>query len=339
MPRQRRINIPGSICHVITRGINGTAIFKNRKDRVEFLTRLESGLEKTKSCCYAWALMNNHIHLLIRTGELSLSELMRKLLTGYAIYFNRKHKRSGYLFQNRYKSILCQEDTYFLELIRYIHLNPVRAGFIKELAQLNQYPWTGHSVIVAKEVREWQAVNEVLLRFADKKEKAVSKYLDYILDGWATQRRDDLIGGGSKRSAGIWTNIVEMKKNQEIWQGDERILGDGDFVNEVLKSVEEKMSKKEKLKQMGWDIPRLVREVCQIMSIKPEELSKRGRNDSVSKARSLIAYLGYRELDVSGTKLASFLKISQSAVSESIQRGEVLAAKLGITVLPNNGSL
>ena len=104
MPRQRRLNIPGAIYHVITRGINRSIIFRQKKDREDFLRRLSEGLGNTKSRCYAWALMDKHYHLLIRNGETSLGDLMRKILTGYALYFNHKYNRCGYLFQNRYKN-------------------------------------------------------------------------------------------------------------------------------------------------------------------------------------------------------------------------------------------
>lgn len=125
MPRGKRLNVIGGVYHVFTRGIEQKDIFKDDTDRKEFLSRLEDALKKTKSYCYAWVLMPNHIHLMIRTGLGSLSDIARRLLTGYAVYFNRRHKRRGYLYQNRYKSILCQEDVYFQGLVRYIHLNPV----------------------------------------------------------------------------------------------------------------------------------------------------------------------------------------------------------------------
>ncbi|MDP3981457.1 MAG: transposase [Chlamydiota bacterium] len=143
MPRDKRLNIPGGVYHVISRGIERRDIFLDGIDKTEFLSRLENALVKTDSQCLAWVLMGNHFHLLIRTGTKSLSELMRKLLTGYAIYFNKKHKRHGYLYQNRYKSVLCQEDVYLLELVRYIHLNPVRAGIISTIEELDVYPWSG----------------------------------------------------------------------------------------------------------------------------------------------------------------------------------------------------
>ena len=124
MPRQARIDAPGALHHIIVRGIERRKIFNDDKDRYDFLWRLGDVLEKTRTACYAWALIPNHFHLLLRTGAYPVATVMRRLLTGHASGYNRRHKRHGHLFQNRYKSILCQEETYFLELVRYIHLNP-----------------------------------------------------------------------------------------------------------------------------------------------------------------------------------------------------------------------
>ena len=137
MPRQKRLNLPGTVFHVIGRGIERRSIFVDQEDYGDFLRRLGSGLEKTKSRCYAWALMPNHFHLLVRCLELPLSELMRRIMGSYAGYFNRRHRQAGHLFQNRYKSILCQEEVCFLELFRYIHLNSVRAGMVQSMGELD----------------------------------------------------------------------------------------------------------------------------------------------------------------------------------------------------------
>jgi len=128
MPRQPRLDAPGVLQHVMARGIERREIFKDNKDRKLFVGRLGDILTETKTQCFAWVLIPNHIHLLLRTGSTPLSRVMKCLLTGHAVYFNKRHQRSGHLFQNRYKSIICEEDPYLLELMRYIHLNPLRAA-------------------------------------------------------------------------------------------------------------------------------------------------------------------------------------------------------------------
>ena len=150
MPRQPRLDAPGLLQHVMARGIERRKLFRDDKDRNSFLDRLAIILEETQTQCYAWALIPNHFHLLLRTGPTPLSKVMRRLMTGYAVTFNKRHKRSGHLFQNRYKSVVCEEDPYLLELIRYIHLNPLRAKLVKALKELEKYPWTGHSAILGR---------------------------------------------------------------------------------------------------------------------------------------------------------------------------------------------
>jgi len=163
MPRQPRLDAPGVLQHVMARGIERRKIFWDDKDRSSFLERLAMIFEETQTQCYAWALIPNHFHLLLRTslsasadasrcraGPTSLSTVMRRLMTGYAVTFNIRHRRSGHLFQNRYKSVVCEEDPYLLELIRYIHLNPLRAGLVEDLNALDKYPWTGHSTILGR---------------------------------------------------------------------------------------------------------------------------------------------------------------------------------------------
>jgi len=132
----------------MARGIERRKLFRDDKDCQSFLNRLAIILEETQTQCYAWALIPNHFHVLLRTGSTPLSKVMRRLMTGYAVTFNKRHKRRGHLFQNRYKSIVCEEDPYLMELIRYIHLNPLRAKLVQDLNELNKYPWTGHSAIL-----------------------------------------------------------------------------------------------------------------------------------------------------------------------------------------------
>ena len=126
MPRQARIDAPGALHHIIARGIERRSIFEDDADQDNFLNRLDTILTATQTTCFAWALIPNHFHLLLRSGPVSISTLMRRLLTGHAVYYNLRYQRHGHLFPNRYKSILCQEDAYLLELVRYIHLNLIR---------------------------------------------------------------------------------------------------------------------------------------------------------------------------------------------------------------------
>jgi len=115
MPRLARLDAPGVVHHVIIRGIERRKIFRDSKDRNDMVDRLADLLPATHTSCYAWAFLSNHAHFLLRSGDKGLSTLMRRLLTGYAVRFNRRRSRHGQLFQNRYKSIVCQEDMYLKE--------------------------------------------------------------------------------------------------------------------------------------------------------------------------------------------------------------------------------
>jgi REP element-mobilizing transposase RayT len=333
MPRHKRIDIPGAVHHVIVRGLNRQDIFLDDMDRSNFLRRLETALSEVGCRCYAWVLLSNHFHLLIRTGERPLSDLMRKVLSGYAISFNRRHKRHGYLFQNRYKSILCQEEEYLLELVRYIHLNPARAGMAKDMDELDRYSWSGHAVLLGRRQRSWQDREEILIRFSDKKREAVSRYRQFVKDGIAMGRREELTGGGLRRSAGGWEGVMNLKRAGEYWRGDERILGDGNFVNAVLRAAEESLTHREKSKMQGWDLGRLVTEVCETLSVDPGDIRKKGRANNLSYAKGLICYLGHSRLGLTGMELARYFNISRPSVSQAIQRGERFAKKNEVKLL------
>jgi len=150
MPRQARLDAPGTLHHVMIRGTQGESIFRENKDRQNFLSRVAQISADTKARILAWTLMDTHVHILMVSGPPGLSKFMRRLLTGYAVWYNRRYHRSGHLFQNRYKSIVCQEDAYLLELVRYIHLNPLRAGVVNSLEGLDRYPWCGHGVLIGR---------------------------------------------------------------------------------------------------------------------------------------------------------------------------------------------
>ncbi len=334
MPRGKRLNILGGVYHLYTRGIERKEIFKDNTDREEFLSRFADALEKTKSSCYAWALMPNHIHLMVRTGKGSLSDIARRLLTGYAIYYNRRHKRRGYLYQNRYKSILCQEDIYFEELVRYIHLNPLKANIVSTLNQLDNYPFSGHSTIIGNKPNTWQKRDEVLLYFGKKGKEAIANYREFIKQGInQNEKTIDFLGGGLVRSAGGWSSLISRKRKKEYWRGDERILGDDSFVNKVLNEAEEKIDQRDRLVREGWDLAMIARKACQTLNTELQSIKKRGKNNSRSEARALICYWACRELGISGRDTAAFLNISNPAVSKNITKGEKIVEEKGYKLI------
>lgn len=335
MPRQARIDAPGALHHIIVRGIEQRAIFKDRIDRSNFHKRLDKVLSETATPCYAWALMHNHVHLLLKTGLTPVATLMRRLLTGYAQQFNRRHRRHGQLFQNRYKSFLCEEDAYLLELVRYIHLNPLRAGVVKDLKTLNNYAWCGHRVLMGKVSCDWQDRDYVLRLFGKREGPARRAYAAFIAKGQNQGRRHDLVGGGLIRSVGGWAALKDCQRDGIRVKGDERILGSSDFVEEVLKKANEELEKRTLLQAKGPDLEQLIKKVAKYYHIDVEELKTASKARTVSLARSVLCYLAVRKLLFSCTDVARTLNISASSVSKSVSKGRALAnrAKIQMEIL------
>ena len=333
MPRRARIDAPGALHHIIVRGIERRKIFNDDADRINFLDRLGKVLSETDTKCFSWALIPNHFHLLLRTGACPLSTVMRRLLTGHAMYYNRRHSRSGQLFQNRYKSILCQEDTYLMELVRYIHLNPIRARLVTDIKALDKYSFCGHAVIMGKKKREWQDDGYVLKLFHGNRSTARRRYKIFVQKSIQEGKRADLTGGGFIRSSGGWAVLKSLRRSNIHLKSDERVLGDSDFVERVLKAADETLERKYDLRSKGYNIDKLSDRVADIFSIYPEDIFKSGKQPLKVKARSLLCYWAVKELGFTMVDLASRLNVSQPAVSISVRRGEQIASENGYSIM------
>jgi len=314
MPRCARIDMPGLLQHVIVRGIERRDIFLDDNDRTLFVDRFSSLLVETGMECLAWSLLTNHFHLLLRCRQMELSRFMRRLLTGYAVNFNRRHCRSGHLFQNRYKSIICEEETYLLELIRYIHLNPLRAGIVRDLAALAYYPWSAHAVVLGHEQLPGQMVDEVLLRFGRRLSTARKKYREFVAAGEGQGRRPELAGGGLRRSR-------QASGQEECAFFDDRILGSGAFVETLRRDRDIRCLLPPKV-----SLVELQETVGALFAIKPEDILRRARKNSVSEARAVFCYLAIRKLGKSGAEIGRYLRMGSSAVSRAVRRGELILA-------------
>jgi REP-associated tyrosine transposase len=334
MPRLARLDAPGVLHHIMIRGIERRKIFRDDKDREDFIDRLSDLIPKTQTVCYAWALMPNHAHFLFRSGDVGLSTLMRRLLTGYAVRFNRRYKRHGQLFQNRYKSVICQEDIYFKELVRYIHLNPIRVKLVSDVDELNKYPFCGHSALMDKKKQPWQDTQYVLGFFGRKPKKAREGYLSYISAGIGQGRRPELVGGGLVRSIGGWVEVKKIRqKGQDRFKGDERILGESEFVIGVLTKANEKYNRQYELKQLGYDLKKIEQRVQELFDIDIESVYTKGRHKSQVEARSVLSYWAVRELGMSATDLARRLGMTQPGIGYAISRGENIVKKKKIRII------
>ncbi len=325
MPRKARLDVPGALHHIMVRGINKSAIFDDDQDRQKFLERLGENIVEAKCSIYAWVLMTNHVHILFKSGGKGISTVMRKLLTWYAIYYNRRHKRTGHLFENRYKSILCDEDNYLLALIRYIHLNPVRAGMVKTMEELDRYPWSGHSAIVGKKECPWLDDNYVLLQFNDTKRKARNAYRQFVHEGIGMGHKPELTGGGLVRSLGGWSQVQSAQRKGQKTEYDERILGSGDFVTAIFKETEEKQIRQFKIKRTGLTITGIIEMECKAARISEKELKNGSKRMIVRNVRERIARRSVEELGLTSAEIARNLGVCTSTVTRALVRGEKAA--------------
>lgn len=305
------------------RGIDGLEIFSSKNDCEDFLDRMKELCEKESLSIYAWALMSNHFHLLVRTGKVSLSDNMRKLLTGYVVNYNRRHKRFGHLFQNRYKSILCEDEPYLLELTRYIHLNPLRATIVKDINELGIYKWCGHSAIMGIIKRPWQDRDTILAYFGKRRKRAIEEYEQFVEGGIKGGVRPELVGGGLIRSLGGWSQVLSLKRVGSKIFSDERILGSSEFVKDAITEAEKKEKETLRLNLKISDLESLAERICEGEGIGKSELCSGIRNRSVVKSRRLFCQVSVKRMGYSGADVARFLGITTSAANRLAASAEL----------------
>lgn len=300
MPRKPRIDEPGLCHHVIARGIEKRHIYCNEQDRRFFLTRLCQLARETKTRIYAFTLIPNHFHLLIQRTSTPISIFMQRLLTSYALYFNREHERSGHLFQNRYKSFPCTDDSYFPQLIRYISLNPIRAGLVNTLEDLAKYPYSSHSHILRPAQDEWLSVRLVLAHFGEKEQMARRAYLKFVADGLG------MINAGDPTPGSPGKGIEEIRAFTTS-------SSDVDLDQDLDDNLDD-------------DLDSIMQDICLMYSLTGAELLGTGRRRNITRARSHLAFRMSSEIGLSGSEIGRRLSVTRSAASKLIKRGGKLLA-------------
>lgn len=203
MTRPLRIEYAGAVYHITSRGNARSTIYFTDEDRKAFITLLGQACNRFNWHCYAWCLMGNHYHLVIETAEANLSRGMRHLNGVYTQTFNRAHKRVGHLFQGRYKAIIVEKESYLLEVIRYVILNPVRANLTKTAGQ---YQWSSYRSMIDKvEVPEWLDKDWVLGHYGKRKSTAQKNFIQFIREG--------------KKQSPLWENL-----RKQLYLGDEQFI-------------------------------------------------------------------------------------------------------------------
>lgn len=302
MPRGPRLDAPGCLHHVILRGIERCRIFHDDWDRRDLHARLSRILPEAGMRCFAWALMPNHVHLVLRTGPMPLARVMARINTGFARSFNQRHVRVGYLFQGRYKSILVAAETQLLALVRYVHLNPLRAGLVSSRAALARYPWSGHATLMGHHAAPFQDVQEILQRFDSATAEARR-----LLEEWMR---------------------VEPDPEPPPAAGDRHVarharIGEG-LPDERLPHRNRRRAREPRRVDPERRMRSLVARVCEAREVAVDELLAGVRIRPVADARAEIAYRACSELGLSGSAVARALGISKGALSHARVRGRVL---------------
>lgn len=323
MPRSARIDAAGVLHHVIGRGIERGKIFLDDADRDDFIGRMAALAQAGDLAIYAWALLPNHFHLLCKTGLQPLSSSMHRLLTGFAVAFNRRHRRHGHLFQNRFKSIVCQEDRYLKELLRYIHLNPLRSGLVEDLASLEAYPYCGHGALVGAVERDWQDSAYVLSMFATKLRTARRLYRQFVAAEVAKVRKPHLVGGGLVRSLGGWSEVLALRRRGRHPASDQRILGDDNFVRAILAQADMRLRQNLRLEHCTPPMETICRHICEMYDVSAGELCSGSRRRSVVTARKAASWVAVRELGYSGADVARHLGVTNSCITRSVASARI----------------
>ena len=294
MARKPRVHYTGALYHVIVRGNGGQAIFIDEKDRTRFYFLVQEGIERFAHRIHAFCLMANHVHFAIQVGEISLSRILQNLSFRYTRWVNWRQGRSGHLFQGRYKAILVDADAYLQELTRYIHLNPVRAGIVKEP---EDYPWSGHRAYLGLETIPWLTTDWVLSQFSRRLWVARRAYDRFVLEGKRERRQEEYHSGSAL---------------------DSRILGDDTFVDRVL-------GQKKEIRRSRVNLGGVIKVLCQHYSIDERELRISGKGRRLSEVRGIAAWL-VLELGISTlTELGKITGRDVTTLSSAAKRLEIRA--------------
>jgi REP element-mobilizing transposase RayT len=282
MARPLRLEFPGAIYHITSRGNARLPIWENAYDRQRFLIILQEVVKRFKWLCYAYCLMDNHYHLVVETVEGNLSQGMRHINGVYTQDFNRRHNRVGHVFQGRYKCILVERESYLLELCRYLVLNPVRAGVVKKPGD---YPWSSYRATAGlAKGSPFLTVEWILGQFADKRVEAQRRYRRFVSVGM--------------KGSSPWEDLKAQC-----------ILGSREFIEKIKPALREKSKLME--------IPR--RERLAFRPSLEQMLSKEKRENRQTRDRAIIS--AHLEYGYSLSEIARHLGLHYTTISKIVRSG------------------
>jgi len=300
MARKPRIEYEGAFYHVITRGNQRQKVFKDRYDFLKYIEILSSYKRRYNYYLYCYVLMSNHIHLLIETREIPLSKILQGVNQSYTMYFNRRYKTVGHLFQGRYKAILCDRDEYLLTLVKYIHLNPVRAKVVKIP---DEYEWSSHHNY-AKQNSKGDLIDtdQVLRMFSEDKAAARKLYKAYMGDGLTIKKED------------IYRTI------------DQRILGREEFIDKVIDKYEGELVKEKRERE--YTLSEIAKGVEKLTGVSLKQLRGQSKAISISSGRKLLSLVA-KEYGYKGKEISEYIKRDPAVVSIALKDRKQLEEDMG----------
>jgi len=299
MARKPRIEFEGALYHVITRGNQRQQIFKVTEDYERYLKILGDYKARYDFVLYAYVLMENHVHLLIETKEVPLSKILQGVNQSYTMYFNRRYSTVGHLFQGRYKAMLCDKDSYLLSLVKYIHMNPVRAGRAKSP---EAYPWSSHGSYVGR-TRDRRIVDSepVLKIFGEDRRKARRAYQEYIEE-------------------------KEMLPREEVYGTvDQRIVGDEGFVEEVMTRTGKPDVRGRR--KHAYRLPEIAKAVEEMYAVSLGQLREKVRGEELGRGRRLMSLVA-KEYGYKGQEVAGYLWRDPSVITRYLKEGNRLGSEV-----------
>ena len=288
MARKPRVHVVGGLYHVMLRGNGGEDIFFSDENRYHLYLLIQEGVERFGYRIHAFCLMDNHLHLAVQVAEVSLSKIAQNLSFRYTRWVNKAQSRVGHLFQGRYKAILVDANTYLLELVRYIHLNPVRA---RRVSEPSAYAWSGHRAYLGQESVPWLTTDWVLGQFSKRRSTARERYRRFVNEGMEEGYREDFHRGVT----------------------DPRVLGDDVFMEDVLGSAAKNPVRPRELGE-------IIEAVCRSYDVAEEDLAAPGRRRDLAEARAVVAHLATSVGDASLTEVAARFRRDVATLSSGLRR-------------------
>ena len=296
MPRKPRLHVPGGFFHVILRGNGRSDIFFAREDRSIWESLIADAVRRYEHRIHAYCWMTNHTHMAIQSGPEPLAQFITYIAGNYARRMNIRMQRTGHLFERRYRAFLVQDDTYLLELVRYIHMNPVRAGLVD---RCDDYEWSSHSAYLDSGRPEWLTVDCVLQMFGQSDECAQRNYAQFINEPQEDSIQT-LLRAGCKR--------------------DSRYIGSDDWL-EKIKTVEPCVGAQKNLNE-------IIVEHCRNHAVTEAELSSTSRSHKLAAIRAEIATDAVAAQSATITEVAKRFGRSQPALSRTMRRLRIHRNKL-----------